>query len=168
MTNWWTEMAKRWIEVTWNKVTLEWSDRKPNLNCCVPCVQVAEGCSNGSLSEADQWFDQELPRDLVQLLSKNSQKVFQFLSTSARNVESSSSQSNHSSPTMFFSAQLLSFLLAALGPGIKNSIKFQSLDCTNILSIGLNQYSKYKIESIFQVLDCTNILSIELNQYSKY
>ena len=46
--------------------------------------------------------DLELRRDLVKLLNQNSQKVFQFLSTSAR---------------PFSCAQSISFLLAALGPG---------------------------------------------------
>jgi len=49
------------------------------------------------------------------------------------------------------SAQLLSFLLAALGPGrlnkTGNRIEYK------ILRFGLNQYSRYWIESIFQVLD---------------
>ena len=70
-------------------------------------------------------------------------------------------RSSSPSPAMFSvlsSAQLLSFLLAALGPG----------DCINIRGIGLNHYSRYWIASIFEVLDWINIRGIGLNQYFRY
>ena len=81
------------------------------------------------------------------------------------------------------SAHLLSFLLAALGPGrlhinLRIGLNqysrwwiesiFQVLDWTNISGIGLNQYSRYWIESIFQVLNWINIRGIGLNQYFRY
>jgi len=76
-----------------------------------------------------------------------------------------SSKSSSPSPAMFSvlsSAQLLSFLLAALGPG--RLLQY----CINIRGIGLNQYSRYWIASIFEELDCINISGIGLNQYSRY
>ena len=84
----------------------------PNFSGSTP---PGRGRNNGSLGEADQWFDQELRRDLVQLPSKNSQKIFQFLFTSARNLENSTSKSNTSSPAMFFSALLYLVTLVPVG-----------------------------------------------------
>jgi len=73
------------------------------------------------------------------------------------------------------SAQLLSFLLAALGPGRLHQYSrywiesiFEVLDWIIIRGIGLNQYSRNWMESIFQVLDWINIPGIGLNQYSRY
>ena len=49
----------------------------------------------------------------------------------------------------------------------KDCINIWVLDCINILSIRLHQYSRYWIESIFQVLDWINIPGIGLNHENK-